>query len=229
MDVRIIVKISEYLSSNFQKVELVPSIYYQWDIGIHFSLGRNIYQFKEDGTLNLDLFELVYKQTSMIFHDLFEPNDDLFLVTNVYKHKNIKMKKARKLKVYQRFIKIKNLLYQIQVRTYPYPFEMDETEEFEMQQFSLLCKTDDIRISGLLKAASNEDFPLKPKFGEYKIDYPDVFFVNITKDVIFFIYDDRGCEVIASDANILRPLYEKYFNWIEDVDRKRIEEGLNKE
>ena len=97
-----------------------------------------------------------------------------------------------------------------------------------MQQFSLLCKPNDIRIDKLLKAASNEDFPLKPKFGGYAVHYPDVFFVNITKDIIFFIYDDRGCEVIARSAERLRPLYEKYYDWVEEVDRKRIEVGLGK-
>jgi hypothetical protein len=167
----------------------------------------------------------VNKQISTIFDELFEQNDDLFLVTNVYKHK-IKDKRTRKLKVYQRFLKSKIHLNRIQVKVFPYPFESDEAEEYEMQQFSLLCRREDLRINELLKAASNEDFPLKPKFGGYSIDYPDVFFVNITKDIIFFVYDDRGCEVIALEANRIRSLYEKYYDWVEEVDRERIERGL---
>ncbi|TDL85378.1 DUF3885 domain-containing protein [Vibrio vulnificus] len=217
--------IMDYLNGRFPTVELVPSIYYQWGIGIHFSLGGEIYQFKENDEINIERFRLVYKQTSTIFNELFEQNDDLFLVTNVYKHKT-KEKRTRKLKVYQPFLKCKNNLNRIQVKTYPYPFELDEAEEFEMQQFSLLCKREDIRVNELLKAASNEDFPLKPKFGGYSINYPDVFFVNITKDIIFFVYDDRGCEVIAREADQIRPLYEKYYDWVEEVDRKRIEKGL---
>ncbi|MEC0327783.1 DUF3885 domain-containing protein, partial [Bacillus subtilis] len=77
-------------------------------------------------------------------------------------------------------------------------------------------KPRDLHVAELLKAASNEDFPLKPRFGGYSIDYPDVFFVNITKDIIFFIYDDRGCEVIALDFKRIRPLNEKYHNWVEE-------------
>ena len=64
------------------------------------------------------------------------------------------------------------------------------------------------------------------RFGGYSIGYPDVFFVNVTKDIIFFIYDDRGCEVIARDVDRIRPLYVKYNDWVEEVDRKRIESGL---
>ena len=217
--------IMDYLRGKFPTVELIPSIYYQWDIGIHFSLGGEIYQFKDNDDLNLDRFRLVYKQTSTIFNELFEQNDELFFVTNVYKHKT-KEKHTRKLKVYQPFLKCKNSFTRIQVKTYPYPFELDKAEEFELQQFSLLCKRGDIRVKELLKAASNEDFPLKPKFGRYSIDYPDVFLVNITKDIIFFVYDDRGCEVIARETDRIRPLYEKYYDWVEEVDRKRIEQGL---
>lgn len=69
------------------------------------------------------------------------------------------------MKVYQPFLKCKNYLNQIQVKTYSYPFEIDEAEEYEMQQFSLLCKPRDLHVTELLKAASNEDFPLKPRFG----------------------------------------------------------------
>ncbi|MFK2826890.1 DUF3885 domain-containing protein [Bacillus sp. B190/17] len=220
--------ITKYLKEKFPSVQLVSSIYYQWDIGIHFSLGGEIYQFKENDELNLERFRLVYKQASTIFNELFEQNDDLFLVTNVYKYKT-KKQRTRKLKVYQPFLKYKSTLNRIQVRTYPYPFELDEAEECRMQQFSLLCKRKDIRVNELLKAVSNEDFPLKPKLGGYSTGYPDVFFVNITKDIIFFIYDDRGCEVIAHEAERIRPLYEKYYDWIDEMDRKRIKAGLERQ
>lgn len=78
----------------------------------------------------------------------------------------------------------------------------------------------------IVQAASNEDFPLKPKFGVSSLDYPDVFFVNISKEIIFFIYDDRGCEIISRDSNRIRPLYEKYYDWVNESDRNRIEQGL---
>lgn len=51
----------------------------------------------------------------------------------------------------------------------------------------------------------------------------DVFFVNTTKDILFFVYDDRGCEVIARIAEKLRPLYEKHYDWVDEVDREKIE------
>lgn len=218
-------KIVDYLNEKFPTVVLVPSVYYQWDIGIHFSLGEGIYQFKENGELNLEMFSTVYKQTSKIFDELFDQNDDLILVTNNYKWK--KQQQTTKLKVYQPNLRDKNILKKLQSKTYPYPFEEDEKENYEMQQFSLQCKVSDINLEGLLKASLNEDFPpMKPRFGCDSVYYPDVFFVNTTKDIIFFVYDDRGCEVIALTAEKLRPLYEKHYDWVDEVDRERIEKGL---
>lgn len=216
-------KIVEYLNENFPTVELIPSVYYQWDIGIHFSLGEGIYQFKENGELNLEMFSTAYKQTLTIFDELFDQNDDLILVTNNYKWK--KQQKTTKLKVYQPNLRDKNILKKLQSQIYPYPFE--EEEDYEMQQFSLQCKVSDINLEGLLKASLNEDFPpMKPRYGCDSVHYPDVFFVNTTRDIIFFVYDDRGCEVIARTAEELRPLYEKHYDWVDEVDRERIEKGL---
>lgn len=121
-------KLINYLQASFPAVELIPSIYYQWDIGVHFSLGNNIYQFTDDDKLNPERFELVYKQISLIFDELLDENDDLFLVTNVYKHKAYE-KRTKKLRVYKRFLKRKSLLHKIQVKTSAYPFEIEEANE----------------------------------------------------------------------------------------------------
>jgi hypothetical protein len=110
----------DYLNGKFPSIELIPSIYHQWDIGIHFTLGGDNYQFKANGELNCETFRLVYKQLDRIFNQLFEQNDDVFLVTNMYTYKT-NVKHTRKLKVYNPYLKYKNSLNHIQVKTYPYP------------------------------------------------------------------------------------------------------------
>lgn len=216
--------IKAYLNKNFPKVNLVPTIYHQWNMSIHFSLGEGIYQFKENDQLNLERFNTVYKQTLTIFNELFDQGDDLILVTNIYRQ--IGQQKINKMKVYKPNLKDQSKLKKLQVKTYPYPFDNDELDEYEMQQFSLSCKVKDLRIEGLLKGAIHEDFPLKPRFGTDFVHYPDVFFVNTTKDILFFVYDDRGCEVVARKPDRLRPLYKTYYDWVADFDRARIEKGL---
>lgn len=49
-----------------------------------------------------------------------------------------------------------------------------------------------------------------------EISYADVFLINATKDIIMFMYDDRGSEVIKKNKETIRNLYEKYKEWISD-------------
>ena len=204
--------VKDYLSTTFPSLELAPFIYHQWHTAIHIELGGDIYQMLDDNQLNMDRFHLVYHQTSTIFNTLFDTDDELYLVANLYKMKNLS---AKKLHVFKPYVRNKELLYKIQVQTLPYPFEIleDDEELFECQQLSLQCKPTDIRISSLLKAACNEDFPpLKPRFKEY-VSYPDIFFINKSKDIILFIYDDRGCEVIAKERAMLDMLSSQLSNY----------------
>ena len=41
---------------------------------------------------------------------------------------------------------------------------------------------------------------------EKETSYPDVFLINITKDIIMFMYDDRGSEVITKNKETIRSL-----------------------
>lgn len=113
------------------------------------------------------------------------------------------------------------MIYQIKLETLPYVFdEEEEADEYYTAQYHLTCRKQDVHYRQLIKAACNEDFPLQPKFRKEKgMYYPDVFFINVTKSAIFFIYDDRGCEVIAADKETLRPLYEKYSEWLYEYNR----------
>lgn len=216
--------VTEYLDKNFPGLQLIPSIYKQWPIGIHFLLGEGIYQFDEKGKLHLKRFEKAYQQAWTIFNELFDQEDDLILVTNVYLQKQ---QQIQKVKVYQPNLRDKNNLNKLNVETHPYPFDRDEKEGYEMQRFSLHCQAKDVRVEHILKAAINEDFPpLKPRFARNGADYPDVFFVNATRDIILFIYDDRGCEVIANKADKLQPLYQKYAHWVDDFEKEQIAKNL---
>jgi hypothetical protein len=47
--------------------------------------------------------------------------------------------------------------------------------------------------------------------------------VNISKKIIYHLYDDRGCDVIASDKEYIRFLYEDRNEWILNYDRNEID------
>jgi hypothetical protein len=50
-----------------------------------------------------------------------------------------------------------------------------------------------------------------------------VYFININKKTIFHVYDDRGCDVLATLPETIRDMYERYNDWILDYDKPEID------
>ncbi|EJQ44579.1 hypothetical protein IEE_02769 [Bacillus cereus BAG5X1-1] len=218
-------QLKEYMNQTFPGVTLVPYIYFQWETHLHFDFGKDKYQ-NVEGTddLNMEYFSQLYTCNKYLFEDIFSKEDTVFLVTNVYRFKQENIKNPQKINVYNRFIKKRDLKFHIRQETLPFLFEDEEADLYCTYQFSLKCFAGNIKYEPLIQAANHEDFPdLRPRLGRKKeISYPDVFFINVTKDIIMFIYDDRGCEVIAKNKEMIRHLYEKYKEWIPDYERESI-------
>lgn len=221
-------ELKEYINTTFPGLILKPSLYYQWNKSIHFDLAKGLYQFKEEtDELNPAYFNTIYNQAISLFNELFSDEDKILLVTNVYQYKHYRRSSKKKIKVYSHYIKNKDVRFHLKQETLPYMFD-DEEEADEMctTQLSLECCKQDIYYPLLIKAICNQDFPLlKPRLhNPYGLYYPDVFFINATNNVILYIYDDRGCEVIASDIETIRLLYEKYADWVDEYCREEIDQ-----
>lgn len=64
--------------------------------------------------------------------------------------------------------------------------------------------------------------------GGCKLLVSNVYFVDSQNAVLFHLYDDRGADLIAADREILRPIFERFCNWILEYDRERIEAAFLK-
>jgi Domain of unknown function (DUF3885) len=51
-----------------------------------------------------------------------------------------------------------------------------------------------------------------------------VYFVAPRKGLLFYMYDDRGLDMIATDRSVLVPLYRGFDRWLLDHDRARMRE-----
>lgn len=45
-----------------------------------------------------------------------------------------------------------------------------------------------------------------------------VFLLYVKEHILYHLYDDRGLDVVAKDKETLRPIYEKYKDWILEYD-----------
>ncbi|MBF7149178.1 DUF3885 domain-containing protein [Bacillus toyonensis] len=219
-------QLKEYMNQTFPGVTLVPSIYSQWENHLLFNFGKDKYQIVE-GTddLNMEYFSQLYTYNKYLFEDIFLKEDVVFIVANVYRFKKENIKTPQKINIYNKYIKKRDLKFRIRQEMLPFLFEDKEADLYCTSQFSLKCLAEDIKYEPLIQAVNHEDFPdLYPRFGRKKeVSYPDVFLINATKDIVMFIYDDRGCEVIAKNKEIIRGLYEKYKEWIPDYERESID------
>lgn len=211
--------LKEYIDTTFPGLVLKPSLCQQWHNSLDFQFAKELYPLKE-GTdeLNPDYFRTVYHQANSLFQDLISLEDQLFFVTNIHWHKDYARSRKKKLKVYHRYVKGKDMRFPLRQETLPYLFEEEEAEDYCTSQFSLKCRKQDIVYPLLIQAICNQDFPpLKPRISNSSFsNEPNVFFINVTKNIIYFIYDDRGCEVIAKDMETLQPIRMKYKDWMHD-------------
>lgn len=206
--------LKDFMNENFPNLELRPPLFYSWKIGIRFELGVDYdsdYAYE-----NSPYLQGVYKRAIALFKSLHSYNDDIYIVVDVndyadgFKHKS---------KTFSHYIKEKSVLYGLNQKTIPYIFPDDDEEgTYKTHRFTLKCKTSDIKYIPMLKAISNQDMGIRPSI------FNSVYFINLNRKTIFHVYDDRGCDLLATSPETIRDVYEKYNDWILDYDRNEIDE-----
>ncbi|MFE4352759.1 DUF3885 domain-containing protein [Peribacillus butanolivorans] len=200
----------KYMETNFPNLSLRPALFYSWDIGIRFELGvewKIEYDFE-----NSPYLKGVYKRAINLFKSLHLDDEEIFVVANVNDYGD------KKVNIFYPFVRDKDVLYKLKHKVIPYVFpEDDEEGRYITHRFMLRCKTSDIRYVPLLKAICNQDMGIRPSI------FHDIFFININRETIFHVYDDRGCDLLGKSAETIRDIYNKYNEWILDYDREEID------
>ncbi|HHQ2455684.1 DUF3885 domain-containing protein [Bacillus cereus group sp. MYBK245-2] len=212
-------RLREYMLETFPNLELRPPLFYNGDIGIRFKLGvnydcTNIYE-------NCPYLEGVYNRAITLFQSLHSKTDDIYIVVDVNDFADGETFK-HKLNIFSKYVKEKSDLFKLQKNTIPYVFpEDDEDGLYKTHRFTLKCKVSDLKYIPMLKAICNQDMGIKPRI------FHMVYFINVNKNTIFHIYDDRGCDVLATSPNTIRDMYHTYNDWILDYNRNKIDKVFN--
>jgi hypothetical protein len=209
----------EYLNQHFNGLILRSPLFYNWKYGIRFEISHPC--LSSDDPENM---KQTFERAITLFHEVCEEQDELLIVTDVHAVKRDLLLQQQPLNVYLKYIKDKQKLYKLQHEQVRNLFE-DEEEQLVTHRFVLPCRKSELKYAQLLQAISYEDFrhpstilKNKPQHGY------DIYFVNRSKKIIYHLYDDRGCDIVAGDKEALRFLYENYNAWILDYDRKEIDQ-----
>ena len=171
---------------------LTPQTFHVAPFAVHIELGDDIYQFHDDGRLNVARFDVAHAEACRLFATLFQPSDTITLVVNSYPAS----RKTTYPNVFKRYVKTPRNKYALRLHEFMWTFD---DEDIAVQQMTLNCRAVDIRVHALLRAVIHEDFrSLTPQLrNKHTVFAPDVFFVNERTGCIFHVYDDRGCEVMC--------------------------------
>ncbi|UXO88929.1 MULTISPECIES: DUF3885 domain-containing protein [Bacillus] len=205
---------NRFLKSHFPDLLLTPPLFYGWPIGLRFevadwSLGKESIVLEKAGDRALEIVKYA-----------FDPEDAMLLVTDVYTEHEHELTK-RKLLVYQKYVNRK-MRYRLrhELLTYVHP----EIEEImKLERFTINCRLRDIRLRPLLHAICQEGFFTPNQILKGKLGY-EIYLMNLSKKMIFHLYDDRGCDLIAADTERLRPVYEGLQHWLLDYDRPQMDQ-----
>lgn len=212
--------LGKYMQKEFPDLKLRPPLFYNYNIGIRFKLGVN------DKLENIheshSYLEEVYKRSVILFESVHSSNDDIYIVVDVNDFGENKARK-KKLNIFSKYVKEKAILFKLEHRTIPYVFpEEDEEGTYSTNRFSLKCKVSDFNYIPMLKAICNQDMGIRPSI------FYRVYFINVSKNTIFHVYDDRGCDLLANSPDSIQDIYEEYNEWILDYDRDQIDSIFKK-
>ncbi|MCY1119914.1 DUF3885 domain-containing protein [Bacillus safensis] len=202
---------NRFLKNHFPDLILTPPLFYGWPIGLRFevadwSLGKETVVLEKAGDRALEIVKYA-----------FDPEDEMLLVTDVYTEHELT---KRKLLVYQKYVNRK-MRYRLrhELLTYVHP-EIEES--MKLERFTINCCLRDIRLRPLLHAMCQEDFFTPNQILKGKLGY-EIYLINLSKQMIFHLYDDRGCDLIAAEPECLRPVYEGLQHWLLDYDRPKMD------
>lgn len=206
-------ELNKFLNTYYPDLILRPPLFYNWSVGIRFEVGVSM---DVDYTIPHNPYiQGCYRRAITLFEALHQKDDDIFVlidINTVFGFHQLK----RRLKNFHPYVEEKHL-YSLKHEVLSlYPEE--EEDHIVTDRFTLSCKARELHHVNLLKAICNQDFGLTPK------QINNVYFINQRTKTIFHVYDDRGCDLMATSAPDIQDMYNRFNDWILDYDRKQIGE-----
>jgi len=156
-------------------------------------------------------FDEVLRRMALVQQVTIDPDDDIIM------HYITVLRKRRKLR-------LSNYLFkQFDLNTVAYQFERKpiwKSRGYKPLQILFEDKAYNINFSGIFTGIAHHDFAIEPRIeGEMRI-------INKTKNTIIHMYDDRGCDIVSKDINLLKDYYFKLNDLILEYNRTEIVQRL---
>jgi hypothetical protein len=210
--------LDSFLKENFPGLQLSPGLISSWSRRLHFEISPPGFH-----SADPESFGQAYKRAAQLFNKVFHSKDELLLVTVVQPPGDESVLRRKHLNIYLKYVKRNNTVHRLQ-----HFLKMAEGKDVKEHRFIIPCRKEDIHYLQLIENILYEDFAhpstiLKnPPRNSH-----DIYFINHTNKIIYHLYEDRRCEIVAANKEQLRPLYDEFNSWIHENDREPAESIFN--
>lgn len=199
----------QYIESNFP--DLSSDLYLRFELGAPFKNGTDE-RINQVVTRVTTLFKEFFKLDDCVYlyiKDWGESEDVMFgNNTPAYLYESLSHQKIEEKTMYDIEEDVDELTGEtIEIRNeYNVKFVCDQVRN--------------IRYKEILEGVGNYEQGRDPSIAQ------SVYFISMEKNLIFHMYDDRGCDVFSLTKEPLVPVYHTFSKWILDYNRVEIDNAL---
>jgi Domain of unknown function (DUF3885) len=193
----------EWIATRFPGLTLGAALLYRWPVGIRFELDDQSHREPD--------FTGIANRATSIFREAFQAEDSMVAVSLKEPVEALTPIRSGE----------STGLFEFIAEHFPNSTVQTESASMETEdgiatlQWAALPSS--IEVGAIFRAIGNIDFARLPKITDR------VFLLNVSRDVILHMYDDRGLDVIAANPTSLLALYKSHNAWILEYDRARID------
>lgn len=207
--------IRDFIIKNFPKSNLDPTeCFIRSEIHLRFELGDGL----ENGTR--ERVDQCVNKVTKIFSSLFDDDDEIYiLLQSSETDGGVELFKGTDGYLESQFSNFDKIDKDEKTRSISetdlfYNIEKDISEVATITthyiQKIFKIKLSDVNWKNILKATANLEMGFSPAIAGR------VYFINKSKKIAFYMYDDRGCLVFSSELESIRFLYDDYY--LEEFD-----------
>jgi hypothetical protein len=200
-----------YLGETFPGLILNPPLFYRWPVGLRFDLGGR--------ATTPDEVDYVVKRATALFNAAFNADDMCIVVAQDWPEENRHPWLADVLPLFA-FARGNG----VGLEAPDGQIVAQDVEEPEIGPHTLTWVEQPARTFQhelVFEAIANADHARRPAISSR------VYLINPLRNIILYMYDDRGLDLIAASKSVLCRFYRDFNAWILDYDRARIDQTFS--
>ncbi|MCT4509688.1 MAG: hypothetical protein N4A48_13200 [Tepidibacter sp.] len=190
----VLANFQKYIKAYFKGIKLSGELYLTAKNAMSIELEKEIYPHH----YIRGYMKNVYMRFKFLLSSLIKDNESIFVVLNIRQDRHEDKPKLEELNFLKNFVKNKDIKNGAILTKLNHPLYIDD--DIETYRVVIDCKIYNLKIDKLLKAIVNKDFNREPSIEN------ECFFINRERNIIFYMYDDRGVDIASTVSPNCTPL-----------------------